>query len=498
MRPMCPLENERRRGKRQVSCKLLALRRLRSVTRTGLTALLLGMLLALRSAQMSTVSEPSNGAARRALGLDSATAVVVGGIIGVGIFLTPAEMALGLGSPFRILVVWLGVGVTVLCGALCYGELAARFPEAGGGYVYLREAWGPGIAFLYGWKSLLVMDPGITAALAAGLGKYAAALVPLGEWGQKGVAIAAILGLALLCAIGMRIAAAVIRALAVMKLLLLGTIIAWGLASPRGSWSNFQPFFEPRPGSAPLVAGLAGAIIAAFFSFGGFWDIAKIGGEIRDPKRTLPRALALGVGIATVVYILTSAAFVRLVPIEASGSGPAFATQAGTVLFGRLGGRVFAAIVLIAIAGALFAVLMTAPRVYFAMSRDGLFPASMGELHPRWGTPVRAIALQAVIACVVVSFAGFDAILSYFIFVTVLFVALTVVGLFRLPRPDAGSFRMPGHPVTPIGFLLLLATILVLLGAGRPLEAAVGVAVVAMGIPVYRFLLSGRRTRPSP
>src|SRR6185436_10499796 len=158
--------------------------------------------------------------ASRTLGLDSAVALVVGEVIGVGIFLTPAEMTKALGSPFWVLAVWLAVGATVFCGALCYGELAARFPEAGGGYVYLREAWGPGVAFLYGWKSLLVMDPGITAALAAGLARYAAALVPLGGLGQKGVAIAAILILSLINAVGVRMAGGVVRSLTVLKLLL--------------------------------------------------------------------------------------------------------------------------------------------------------------------------------------------------------------------------------------------------------------------------------------
>ena len=435
-------------------------------------------------------------ASPRTLGLDSAAALVVGEIVGVGIFLTPAEMTKALGSPFLVLVVWLAVGFAVLCGALCYGELAARHPEAGGGYVYLREAWGRGVAFLYGWKSLLVMDPGITAALATGLGHYAAALVPLGERGEKAVAIAAILFLALLSALGVRVAGSAVRLLTLMKLLLLGTIVAFGLASSSGSWSNFRPFLEARPGSAPLFAGLAGGIIGAFFSFGGFWDVAKIGGEIRDPQRTLPRALALGVGAATIVYLLTSAAFIRLVPIEAAGSGAAFAAQAGSALFGPRGGPVFAAIVLISIAGSLAAVLMTAPRVYYAMARDGVFLESMGRLHPRFGTPLRAIVLQAVLACVAVSLATFDAIVSYFIFVTVAFVALTVVGLFRIPRPAGDSFRVPGYPVTPLGFLALLAVILTLLAAGRPLQAALGTAVVALGLPVYRFLVSARTPRP--
>jgi APA family basic amino acid/polyamine antiporter len=436
-------------------------------------------------------------AARRTLGLDAAVALVVGEIIGVGIFLTPAEMTKALGSPFWLLVVWLAVGATVLCGSLCFGELAARYPASGGSYLYLREAWGPGVAFLYGWKSLLVMDPGLTAALAAGLARYAAALVPLGEMGQKAAAMGAILALAVISALGVRVAGNLMRLLAVVKLLLLGAIIALSFASARGSWSNFEPLIEPRPGSAPLLGGLAGGLVGAFFSFGGFWDVAKIGGDVRNPVRTLPRALILGVGIATIVYILTSGAFIYLVPIEAVGSGPAFAAQAGTALFGADGGRVFAAVVSIAIASSLAAVLITSPRVYYAMSRDGLFPSSVGQIHHRVGTPVRAIALQAALGCVMVAMASFDAIVAYFVFASVAFVALTVAGLYRLPRPTGAAFRVPGYPVTPLAFLALLGTLLALLAAGRPLEAALGTAVVALGIPVYRFVVSPRLRRLS-
>jgi APA family basic amino acid/polyamine antiporter len=433
---------------------------------------------------------------RRKLGLDAAVALVVGEIIGVGIFLTPAEMIQALGSPFWILAVWLGVGAMVLCGSLCFGELAARYPEAGGSYVYLREAWGPGVAFLYGWKSLLVMDPGLSAALGAGLAVYAAALVPLGALGQKGVAMAAILLLALVSALGVRVAGGLMRVLAAGKLLLLGAIVVLGLASARGSWSNFQPFLASRPGSAPLLAGLAAGLVGAFFSFGGFWDLAKIGGEVHDPTRTVPRALVLGVGIATVVYVLTTGAFIYLVPIETVGSGAAFAAQAGTALFGAEGGRIFAAVVLLAIAGSLAALLITSPRVYFAMARDGLFPRAIGQLHPRRGTPLRAIALQAGLGCVMVALATFDAIVAYFIFVSIAFVALTVAGLYRLPRPAGRLFRVPGHPVTPLAFLALLVTLLVLLGAGKPLQAGLGTAVVLLGIPVYRFVVAPRARRP--
>jgi basic amino acid/polyamine antiporter, APA family len=428
------------------------------------------------------------GPRTRTLGLDAAAAIVVGEIIGVGIFLTPAEMTRVLGSPLWVFGVWLAMGAAVLCGALCYGELAARYPEAGGGYVYLREAWGPGAAFLYGWKSLVVMDPGLTAALAAGFAHYAAVLVPLGERGEKSVAMAAILLLALTGALGVRLGAGVVRLLAVTKLLLLGTLIAWGFASSRGAWTNFVPWLERREGSAPLAAGLAGAFVSAFFSFGGFWDVAKVGGDIRDPARILPRALALGVGTATIVYLLTTGAFIYLVPIQSAGSGVAFAAEAGAALFGPDGGRVFAAIVLVAIAGTLAAVLMTAPRVYLAMARDGLFLRSMGRLHPRFGTPVRAIALQAVLACVVVELAAFDAIVAYFIFPTVAFVALTVAGIYRLPRPAGPGYRIPGYPVTPLAFLALLASLLIVLAVGRPLEAALGSLAVALGYPIYRFI----------
>lgn len=428
--------------------------------------------------------------APRNLGLQRAVAIVVGGVIGVGIFLTPAEMIKALGSPFWILVVWLAVGVAALCGSLCFAEFAARYPEAGGTYVYLREAWGPRVAFLYGWMSLLVVDPGLTAALAAGFARYAAAIVQIDDPGQPALAIAAIVLFASIAALGVRIAGSIVWLLAAGKLILLGTIVTLGFASPSGTWANFHPFVEARPGSAPLLGGLAGGLVAAFFSFGGFWDVAKVGGEVRNPTRTLPLALVLGVGIATIVYVLTSAVFLYLVPIETVDSGAAFAAQAGTALFGPPGGRIFAAIVLITIAGSLAAVLMTAPRVYYAMARDGLFFRSIARLHPRFETPIRAIVLQAVLACAIVALASFEAILAYFVFAAVGFVILTVAGIYRLPRPDAGVFRVPGYPVTPVVFLALLVTLQGLLAAGRPLEATLGTTAVLAGAPLYRLVVA--------
>ena len=372
----------------------------------------------------------------RHLGLAGATTLVVGQVIAVGIFLTPAAMARLLGSPFWLLMVWLVAGAMALCGTLVYGELAARYPEAGGGYVYLREAWGPRVAFLYGWKCCLVMDPGITAALATGLAAYLGYLVPLSPVGLKVAGIAAIaIGAARQHrrrAPGRRASSPRWRCSRSAR----SPPSSWpASASGRGDWGHFVPFVAQHPGSAPLGGALAGAFVSAFFAFGGWWEAAKLAGEVRDPGHTMPRALTAGVAIITLAYMLTSAAFLYLVPLEAVTSGEAFAAQAGEVLFGRAGGVVLASIVIVSVLGSLFAIQMMLPRLYYAMSRDGLFPAEPGPAASR-----RAARRCARLRCrpcwasVLVALGSFDAIVAYFIFVTVVFIGLTVVGLFRLRR----------------------------------------------------------------
>jgi APA family basic amino acid/polyamine antiporter len=427
---------------------------------------------------------------KRQLGLRTATALVVGEVIAVGIFLTPAGMAKSLSSPFWLLVVWLVMGAMALCGALCYGELAARFPEAGGGYVYLREAYGRGLAFLYGWMTLLVMDPGLTAALAVGMAGYAGYIFRLSPVGLKAVAIASILLIAAINMLGVRIGAGVLRALTILKLTLLLFLLVWGFGLQLGSWSNFTPLVDRHANSAPMLAALAGGMVAAFFSFGGWWDVTKLAGEVREPARTLPRALIYGVLIVTLVYILTSGVFFYLVPVDAVTTGETFAAQAGEVLFGSAGARIFSAIVVVAVLGSLAAVIMSAPRVYFAMARDGLFIPAVASVHPRFGTPARAIALQALLASVLVLLGNFNQIISYFVFVVVIFIALTVVALFVLRRRHARrpEYLTPGYPVTPIIFLLLLALLLSLLGSNNPKQALLGIGVVTLGIPVYYLL----------
>jgi APA family basic amino acid/polyamine antiporter len=422
---------------------------------------------------------------------------VVGQVIAVGIFLTPGAMARELRSPFWLLAVWLSMGAISLCGALCYGALAARFPEAGGGYVYLREAWGQRVAFLYGWKCLLVMDPGLTAALAMGLAAYASVIVPLGMGGQKLLAAATLLLLAAANILGLRLADGILRALTLLKLLALGCIVLLAFAGAAGRFSHFVPFVAQHPGAAPLLPALAGAMVSAFFSFAGWWEATKISGEVREPERTLPQALALGVAIVTVVYVAVSAAFVYLVPFDAAGSGATFVAQAGSMLFGPAAGSVLAGVVVVCILGSLAALALLQPRVYYAMARDGVFLEAVGRLHPRFGTPARASGLQALMAMLLVALGSFDEIVAYFVFVTVAFITLTVAGVYRIRRRSGAALSVPGFPWSPLVFISGMVLLLGLLAASRPKQALLGVLVVALGVPVYAWVArsSKRATR---
>ncbi|MEO8036934.1 MAG: amino acid permease, partial [Acidobacteriota bacterium] len=342
----------------------------------------------------------------------------------------------------------------------------------------------------YGWKCLIVMDPGLTAALAIGLASYVSYATDLTPTAEKVVAIGVIASLAAVNIRGARMGAGVLRAFTVLKLVLVTGLIVWGLALQLGDWRHFVPFVAQRSGSAPLPGALAGGLVAAFFSFGGWWDSAKLAGEVKDPARTLPRALVLGVVIVLLLYILTSAVFLYLVPLERVTSGEAFAAQAGEVLFGRAGGRIFAWIVVISVVSSLAGLMMAAPRVYYAMARDGVFPAAMAAVHPRFGTPARAILLQSVLAGILVLLGTFSQIIAYFIFVTVGFVALTVTAVFVLRRrePDVPGYRIPAYPLPMLIFLALVLVLLILLAGQNPVQAALGVGAMALGFPVYRLV----------
>ena len=422
----------------------------------------------------------------RQLTLVPAVALLIGQVIGVGIFLTPGTTLRTLASPAWVLAVWIVMGTMAISGALCFGALAARFPLAGGGYVYLREAYGPRVAFLYGWKCLLIMDPGITAALATGAAAYVSYLVPLGPLATRMVAIALILSFAAVHAFGVGPGVRVLTLLTVLKIVLIAGLVLLAFAETTGSWRHFVPFITRRDGAPPIAAALAGAYVGAFFSFGGWWEVTKLAGEIRDPARTLPKALWIGLTTVTVIYMTATLAFIFTIPIEQIEAGNAFVAQFGGALLGAAGARTIASVVLVCILGSLGAILMFAPRLYFAMAQDGVFPAAAATVHARFGTPVRAIAVQAVLASVLILLGTFDTIVAYFVFITVLFIALTVGAVFVVRRRDP-TFVVPGHPWTATIFLVPVGLLLTLLAMSNPLQAAAGVTVVAAGLPAYRL-----------
>jgi APA family basic amino acid/polyamine antiporter len=439
-----------------------------------------------------------SGLSRR-LGLTTATALIVGEVIGVGIFLTPAAMAKSLGSPFWMLVVWVTMGASAIGGALCFGALSTRYPEAGGPYVYLREAYGARVAFLYGWISLLVTDPGVTASVAVGLARYVGYLSPLTPWGQKGAAVVAIAVLAAINMLGVSLGASVLRALAALKLGLLGFLVLWGFSFGRGDWANLSPFWTQRPGSETLAQALTVGLIYAFVSFGGWWDASKLAGDMRDPKRTLPRALVLGVSIVTVVYISISVVFLYLVPSSRIASDEAFAALAGEALFGPPGGKVFASIVIVSVTGSLSAMLMASPRVYYAMARDGLFLSAFAAVDPSRGTPARAVALQAALAMLLAVTGTYEEILAFLMVPTLVLLVMTVFGVFVLRRrsPLQAPVETPGFPVSPLVFIVPTLALVVMLIARNPIRAVVGLAVVLVGILVGAWVVGHKRPKVS-
>ena len=432
-----------------------------------------------------------------ALGFWSATALVIGHTIAVGIFLTPAELIGAVASPALTLGLWVVCGVLVLAGAFTFGELAARYPLAGGLYIYLREAWGERIAFLYGWQSLLVMDPGITAALAAGVAEYVVVLWPASRGAERWLAIAVIWALAALSMVGLRLSARVLSTITIVKVAAFAAVIVVALGSSSGSWSHFQPFAARHDTAVPLGEAIALGLVSVFFSFGGFWEASRIAGEVRNAARTMPAALTLGVTCVTVIYLAMTTAFIYLVPVQQATSASEFARRAGEAMLGDAGPSVLAVIVVLSILASALALLIMAPRLYVAMSDDGLFPSALATVNTLTQSPVRATALLALLASVFVSVATFQQIVAFFMCTTLGFVALAAAALIVLRRrtPEAPTFRAPGHPVSATLFVALVLGVVTLLAINRPLQAIAGFGIVLLGLPAHRLLARQRTVR---
>lgn len=423
---------------------------------------------------------------RRQLGLAATVAVVMGESIALGIFLTPAEMAKSLSSPLLLGLVWLATAVMAMCGALCYSELAIRFPQSGGEYVYLRAGYGERLAFVYGWMSTVVMYPGVAAALAVGSVAYVAQLAPL----SPVIALVApgllLCGFGAISYLGTGFSGAVGSGINFLKLAILFALVAWAAFSGHAHAANLLPLTRRSPGAEPLFGAVAGAVISAFFSFGGWWEAGKIAGAVRNPRRTLPIAFTLGVALVTAVYLLISAAFLAVVPIRQLASNTAFVAQFGSALFGSAGARLLSVCVLVCVCGGIAALMMAAPRVCYAMARSGSFFPVFGRLHPRFGTPFAAILLQTALAVAVLAFGAFDRVLAYIIFSAVIFLALTVSTLFRLREP----VRAWWFPAAPVIFIACCAVVALLIVAHDPLPAMVGTVIVLCGWPISRFFRS--------
>ena len=413
--------------------------------------------------------------------------MVVAEVVGVGIFLTPATMLRSSGGLGLALTIWAGMGLLSAAGALCYAELASRFPAAGGGYVFLREAFGARTAFVHGWISALVIDPGLTAALGLGFAQYATPLVGMPVSALPPVAMGSIVVLGLLSARGLRVSALVMNGIAVAKLAAVAAILVATLtltphlSDPVAVMAG-GPTFDPGT--------LATSIVAAFFAFGGWWDLGRMAGEVDRPSRTMPVALVGGVALVTLIYMVASIGFTRAAAGRSVAGDEALVATVGANLFGPSGAGILSAIVLVAVCGSLVARLVGSPRLYLAMAHDGLFPRALATFDAQRGAAPRLTLLQVALACAFVAAGTFDEILGYFIPAAVFFLGLSAAAVLRLPRLSAGTgFQAPWHPLPIVVFLVLIVVVLGLFLVGRPV-ATVGVA--ALGLVVFglsRFVM---------
>jgi APA family basic amino acid/polyamine antiporter len=423
----------------------------------------------------------------RRLGLFSATMAVVGGIIGGGIFRTPAAVAARVGSPSLAFATWATGALVALAGAFCYGELAWRRPRAGGGYVYLREAWGPLPAFLYGWALLLVIATGAIAAVAVTFADYTVALTGLPARLTVPIAVGAIVLLAGINYVGVRPGAITVNVLTVLKLAALAALIVAGVA---------LGLPDESAGRAPTAAAgglraFGAALVPVLFTYGGWQQTNFIAEEIVEPERTLPRALVLGVVIVVAVYLSANLAYLRVLGLGGLAASTAPAAEVMERLLGPRGATVIAAGIAISSFGFLNLVILVTPRVFQAMAADGVFLPRLARLHPVYQTPTAAILLQAAWAILLILSGSFAQLVDYVTFGDWIFFGLTVAGLFVYRRRDRGApatgYRTPGYPFTPVLFVFAAGYVVVSAIAANPRNAALGSLLIALGVPVYAY-----------
>lgn len=421
----------------------------------------------------------------RSLGVWSAAAVVVGTVIGSGIFRVPSTVAAEAGGLGGIGLLWVGGAIIALCGALTIAELAVMFPRAGGIYAFLREAWGPLPAFLFGWTRLLVIQPAVLGAIAMIFAAYFSTFVPLEDTGTRVVAASLVLVLAAANYRSVKWGAAVqntstiAKVAALLGLALMAFLFGDGAAGAFGGAPDY---------SVAAVTGLGAAFIAVLWTYDGWADLTYLGGEIREPQRNLPRALIGGTLGVVAVYLLVNAAYLYVLPIPDMAASSLVAADAATRVFGAIGASLVAALVLLSTFGALNGALMSGPRVFWALADDGLFFRAIGRVHPRFQTPSAAIALAALLGIGYISVRTFEQLAEAFVLGIWPFYILAVGAVIRLriQRPDAKrAYRVPFYPVIPVVFLLASTWLLTDALVRNPGPTLFGFGIIASGIPVY-------------
>ncbi|MDF3982326.1 amino acid permease [Luteibacter sp. PPL554] len=421
------------------------------------------------------------GYARRLTLLDAAL-IVVGGIIGGGIFLNPGIVAQRTESGLVLLGLWVAAGLLTLVGCLCYAELGARRPEAGGSYVYLREAFGRLAGFLFGWTMLLVIYSGSSAAVATIFGSYAISVFGLSPRLVKPLAVGAMCFVTGINLFGIRLGAQVQNVFAILKLAAITVLVVTGLAfAGAGTTQALAPSTIPPSGN------LAGALLPVLFAFSGFSYLNNLAGEVRDPQRTLPRALVVGMLVVIGAYVLTNYAYLAVLGHAGLAASQAPAADVMSRVFGDAGAKIIAIGIAISTLGFCNITLVAGARVLQVMGEDGLFFSSVARLHPRYRTPNVALVMLAGWAMVLVLAANYGQLLDFAAFGDWAAYAVTIATLFwyRRKAGDRPSFVTPAYPLLPLVFLATVIAVVVAYAWSKPMSAAVVCLVVLAGLPVY-------------
>jgi APA family basic amino acid/polyamine antiporter len=459
---------------------------------------------------------PESGFLRK-LGLVDTSFLVIGAVVGSGIYMTPGLIAAGLPSPGLLLSVWVAGGLITLCGALSFAELGAMYPRAGGQYVYLREAYGPAAAFLFGWAFFGFIMGGGLAALAVAFAEFLGTFVPalstarvllqvdvLGlsyrlSAGQL-VAALSIVGLTLVNSFGIRSGAVVQNLLTVVRLGTVAGLVGLGaIFGTKAGGLNFHPLFPPGPGFSAMLGPVGLALVAVFWTYDGWYAVNCTAEEIRNPSRNIPRGLILGVLSVTVMYVLVNLVYLMALPYERIRGVVRIGELAVSALFGGAGAALFSALVMVSIFGCLDANLLFGPRVYYAMARDGHFFRAMGRLGPRSRVPTGALWGQAAWSGLLCLSGTYESLYEYMVFALLLFFAATGLAVFVLRRkaPDLDRpYRTWGYPAVPAVFIAACLAVFASIVASQPLKSLAGAGLLAAGAPVYAVWKKRRSREP--